>query len=590
MINDILPRSLGGEGGGEVDNVRIDPEDTSRSGQSEAARPLSTVSGTRSALVLGALSFGVLGTVMFAANQAFLHGRVSQLAGDTIQYAAASLFGLVLIRTATRVIGDRLVHNILWTGLFFIVVSSVLNVTNDVRALNAWPLLGIDSRLNGPVKEACELLSIVIVLIALVAAILSLKKTRDELFLKHEALLAEVAKREESEAKRAELEQQFRQAQKLEAIGQLTGGIAHDFNNLLQVINGYTEMAMEAPEDELHAREALMAISSAGERATRLVSQLLTFSRRQVMRLEYLDVNDTIANLLKLLGRVIGEDIQLEWRPGVRVGTIHADRGMLEQTLMNLCVNARDAMSRGGNLTIATRDVSYEDELPCPDQPWAKPGRYVLLSVSDTGCGMNAEVLEHVFEPFFTTKEAGSGTGLGLATVYGIVRQHAGMIDVASEPGRGTTFSLYWPVSEAETETPEFEGAEDNASRGTETILLVEDDEAVRRLARTLLERAGYTVLTAQNGTEALKLLDARGKDVELAILDVVMPEMGGREVYERMNKLRPGLRVLFASGYSEGGVHTNFVVDTGLNLLQKPFTHATLLHAVRNALDHPVV
>ena len=542
----------------------------------------------RRALILGAVTLAVLGTVTFTANQFFLAGLVSQLIGDVTQYVAICLFGLVLLRTTSYVVGDRLVRNILWVALFFIVVSSVLNVTNDIRALDAWPLLGIESHLNFPVKEACELLAIVATLTALVAAILTLKKTRDELFVQHEQLLAEVAEREKTEAEHAKLEQQLRQVQKLEAIGQLTGGVAHDFNNLLQVINGYTEIAMMGIEEGHEVRDALEEVGKAGAQAARLVSQLLLFSRRQIMRPEHLDANETIANLLKMLGRVIGEHIQLEWRPGARIGMLHADRGMIEQTLMNLCVNARDAMPEGGVLMIATRNISSVDELPCADQPWVIPGRYVLLSVSDTGCGMNAEIVDHIFEPFFTTKESGSGTGLGLATVYGIIKQHAGMIHVASEPGRGTTFSLYWPVSEPEAEATVVAATEDISPGGTETILLVEDDEAVLDLARKILERSGYTVVTARNGAEAVAQISANGDDVDLAILDVVMPQMGGREAHEHMRKLRPGLKVLFASGYSPGGVHTNFVLDAGLNLIQKPFAQGALLHAVRKALDHP--
>jgi CheY-like chemotaxis protein len=261
---------------------------------------------------------------------------------------------------------------------------------------------------------------------------------------------------------------------------------------------------------------------------------------------------------------------------------------MVEQTLMNLCVNARDAMPEGGTLTIATHGVSYTDDLPEMDLHWAKAGRYVLLTVQDSGCGMDDEILEHIFEPFFTTKELGSGTGLGLATVYGIVKQHSGTIHVESEPGKGTTFSLYWPVSEQDAEITEVDVADSRTIRGTERILLVEDDEAVRELARTVLERAGFAITTAHNGAEAVATIQKNGDAFDLAILDVVMPRMGGREAYERMREMRPDLRVLFASGYSAGGVHTNFVLDSSLNLLQKPFSPRALLQAVRRTLDRP--
>jgi PAS domain S-box-containing protein len=384
-----------------------------------------------------------------------------------------------------------------------------------------------------------------------------------------------------------DLEEQYRQAQKMEAIGQLTGGVAHDFNNLLQVINGGTEMAMQDLEAGHPARESLADVAKAGERAARLVSQLLLFSRRQIMQPEFLDLNETVTNLIKMLGRVIGEHIQLQWHPGTHAGTIHADRGMVEQALMNLCVNARDAMPGGGRLTIETGAVVIDDHY-CTTHSWAKPGRYGVLCVSDTGCGIDQETLEHIFEPFFTTKATGKGTGLGLATVYGIVRQHDGMIDAYSEPGSGAAFKLYWPLHGDARATVSRSAVEVEFRGGMETILLVEDDERVRHLARTMLERAGYRVLTAGDGAEAVALFKERGEDVEMAILDVVMPKMGGREAYEQMQALRPGLRALFASGYNEDSIHTGFVLDEGLSFVQKPFTRQALLYAVRETLDKP--
>jgi CheY-like chemotaxis protein len=262
---------------------------------------------------------------------------------------------------------------------------------------------------------------------------------------------------------------------------------------------------------------------------------------------------------------------------------------MIEQTLMNLCVNARDAMPDGGTLTIATRDISRQSDAGAGEMSLSSAERYVLLRVSDTGCGMSAEVLEHIFEPFFTTKELTSGTGLGLATVYGIVKQHGGTIRVASEVGQGSTFEVFWPVSGAQGEIAEVKPRLDGAQRGTEKILLVEDDEAVRDLTRTILERAGYTIVTARNGTEAVDAIRRDARDVSLAIMDVVMPEMGGCEAYECMRKVRPDLKVLFASGYRAGGIHSNIVLDTPLNLLQKPFAPGELLHAVRGTLDRPL-
>jgi CheY-like chemotaxis protein len=305
------------------------------------------------------------------------------------------------------------------------------------------------------------------------------------------------------------------------------------------------------------------------------------------MRVESLDLNEAVADLLKMLGRVIGEHVQLQWHPGAKMGAIHADRGMIEQALMNLCVNARDAMPEGGTLTIETQEVTLDEDF-CAIHSWANPGRYAVLSVSDTGCGMPPDILEHIFEPFFTTKEREKGTGLGLATVYGIIKQHNGLIDVSSELHRGTVFRLYWPLSEtAQRATPA--AVEPPIPGGKETILLAEDDEMVRWLAKRMLEQAGYTVLMAENGEEAVALYQQQGDRIALAVMDVVMPKTSGYEAYTQMLALRPGLRVLFASGYSEKVIPAGILADERLPLIQKPFTRAVLLRAVRETLDRPV-
>jgi signal transduction histidine kinase/ActR/RegA family two-component response regulator len=389
---------------------------------------------------------------------------------------------------------------------------------------------------------------------------------------------------------RERLEEQYRQAQKMEAVGQLTGGVAHDFNNLLQVINGGTEMAMMDLEAEHPAREALQEVSEAGQRAARLVEKLLLFSRRQTMHPMVLDLNEAVADLLKMLRRVIGETVRLEWHPGDDVGAVHADHSMVEQALMNLCVNARDAMPEGGTLTIETENVMVDEEY-CASHSSAVPGRYSLLTVSDTGEGMDRETLGRAFEPFFSTKEIGKGTGLGLATVYGIVKQHGGMINVYSEPGQGTVFKLYWPVVDSAAdlgEAPEEDDHDPSWAGGRETILLAEDNALVRRLARAILQRAGYTVVTAGSGTEAVSIAEEEGERLDLAILDVVMPDMGGREAYERIRGRRPNLKALFASGYSPNVVRGEFAVDRSLDLIQKPFGRHDLLRAVRRTLDRP--
>lgn len=382
---------------------------------------------------------------------------------------------------------------------------------------------------------------------------------------------------------RKNLEAQLNHARKMEAVGQLAGGVAHDFNNILQAIMGCTQLLADSPQATEQQRELLAEIHSSAQRAATLTRQLLAFSRRQVMQPEVLDLNRTIEDFLKMLRRVIGEHIRLDFLPGSHLGSVYADRSMMEQVIMNLCVNARDAMPGGGVLAIETENVRIDPEY-CGTHVWAKPGRYILLSVTDTGCGMDAATIEHVFEPFFTTKPEGKGTGLGLSTVYGIVKQHDGMISAYSEPGKGTTFKIYLPLCERDAETigSKIEGL---ATGGSETILLAEDDEAVRRLAERILERAGYRVLTAASGDEAVALFKRNAGRIDLLLFDVVMPGMGGHEAYEQIHGLRPDVPVLFSSGYSENAVHTNFVLHNGLALIQKPYARDELLRAVRRAL-----
>ena len=384
--------------------------------------------------------------------------------------------------------------------------------------------------------------------------------------------------------KREELEDQLRQSQKMEAVGQLAGGIAHDFNNLLQAILGYGEMAGAQIEAGTPVSEYLGEMLKAGRRATTLVSQLLAFSRRQVLQMENLDLNEVIADLMKMIRRVIGEHIALDVRPGRDVGAVRADRGQLAQILTNLCVNARDAMPEGGVITIETENVRIDQEY-CESHAWASPGRYTLLSVTDSGCGMDEETLARSFEPFFTTKEQGKGTGLGLSTVYGLVKQHDGQIDVYSEVGRGTRFKIYLPMVDSPAAAPD-EKTEGSVLGGSETILLAEDDEMVLKLSDAILTRAGYTVLPAVDGKDAIAVFEAHGAAIDLAILDVVMPKLGGRAVFERIHAERPELRILFASGYSINAIHTNFILDEGLTLIQKPYQRADLLRKVRQTLD----
>jgi len=384
--------------------------------------------------------------------------------------------------------------------------------------------------------------------------------------------------------RRRQVEQQLRQAQKMEAVGQLAGGIAHDFNNLLQVINGNIELALSEVGDKHPARESLDDVARAGRMAADLVRQLLAFSRRQVMKPERLDMNTIISNLFKMLRRIIGENIEIEFTPGRDLDRILADRGMVEQILINLCVNSRDAMPNGGKLSIETENVSITEDF-CVRHPWAKLGRYVLIRIADSGHGMDRKTLQRIFEPFFSTKEKNKGTGLGLSTVYGIIKQHGGMIHVYSEPQKGSLFKAYLPAAEGELEPAEPEEYKEIAG-GEETILLAEDDDMVRNLAVDILERAGYSVMGAGDGEEALNMFKRKAEEIDLLILDVVMPKLGGRKAYERMRKTRKDVPVIFSSGYSEKGVHTGFVLDEGLELIQKPFGAADLLQIVRRVLD----
>ena len=384
---------------------------------------------------------------------------------------------------------------------------------------------------------------------------------------------------------RKHLEQQLRQAQKMEAIGQLAGGIAHDFNNMLTVISGYSELVLATLPPGDPQRGNIEQIKQAGERAAALTRQLLAFSRRQVLEPKVLDLNAVATNMDKMLQRLIGENIALVTvlKPGL--GRVKADPGQVEQVIMNLAVNARDAMPRGGKLTIETADVEL-DEAYARNHITVKPGPYVMLAVSDTGCGMDAQTQTRVFEPFFTTKEKGKGTGLGLSTVYGIVKQSGGYIWVYSEVGRGTTCKIYLPRVEEALGTSQPGAFPASVLRGSETVLLAEDEEVVRSLASRVLRENGYTVLEASNGEEALQLCAQQRGTIRLVMTDVVMTGMSGRELAERLHVAHPEMTVLFTSGYTDEAVVRHGILDTGVAFLQKPFTPDALLHKVREVLD----
>ena len=391
------------------------------------------------------------------------------------------------------------------------------------------------------------------------------------------------------ERKRAEealrqSEERLRQAQKMEAVGRLAGGVAHDFNNLLTVISSYSDLLLEDLGSDDPRRDDVEQIRKAADGAAALTRQLLAFSRQQVLQPKALDLKATVAGTEKLLKRLIGEDIQLATFLAPDLGVVNADPGQIEQIIINLAVNARDAMPAGGRLPIEAANVDMDEEYVRGHAP-AGPGRYVMLALSDTGIGMDEPTKARIFEPFFTTKEAGKGTGLGLATVYGIVKQSGGFIWVYSEPGRGTTFKVYLPRIEEPAE-PAAAPTATVELRGTETVLVVEDAPSVRMVTRQVLERYGYTVLEASNGATALRLAAKHHGRIHLLLTDVVMPGLSGRQLAQQLAQLRPDLKVLYASGYTDNAILHHGILESGIAYLQKPFTPETLGRSVRQVLD----
>lgn len=399
------------------------------------------------------------------------------------------------------------------------------------------------------------------------------------------AVNRDITERKQAEKAQAKLEEQLRQAQKMESIGRLAGGVAHDFNNLLTVIQGYCGLMQAQISSESPLLEDLKQIQRAGERATALTRHLLAFSRKQILAPTTLDLNSLVTNLRKMLERLIGEDITLSTvlQPGL--WTITADPGQIEQVIMNLAVNARDAMPTGGMLTIETSNVQL-DENYLRTQLGAPSGPCVMLVVTDTGCGMDESTRAQIFEPFFTTKELGKGTGLGLATAYGIIKQSGGDITVYSEPGQGATFKLYLPASEIAANGLAVPAANPVTHGGNETILLVEDEETVRKLARTALQGKGYVILEASHGGEALSLFEQHQGLIDLLVTDVVMPQMSGRELAEQLKTFQPQLKVLFMSGYTDDAIVRHGLLTAEVEYLSKPFSLNVLASKVREVLD----
>jgi len=398
-----------------------------------------------------------------------------------------------------------------------------------------------------------------------------------------QALTRAVHEAREREERR-KLEVQLSQSQKMEAIGQLAGGIAHDFNNLLTVIAGFAELALSRVKPDAPIADDIREIRVAEERAAELTRQLLAFSRKQIIAPRVLDLAEVVRGVEKLLRRVIGEDLELRVVSPPTLGHVKADRSQVEQVILNLVVNARDALPRGGKITIETADTEL-DEAYARSHVAVTPGPYVMLAVSDTGVGMSAETKARLFEPFFTTKEKGRGTGLGLATVYGIVKQSGGNIWVYSEPGRGSTFKVYLPRVMEPLDQPAPPRAE-APKGGSESVLVVEDDPGVRQLVVHVLRGQGYDVTEAKDSDEAQRLCEDLSRPLQLLVTDVVMPGMGGRDLSRRIQQVRPGLKVLFVSGYTSDAIVHHGVLEPGLAFLQKPFTPQQLAERVRSILD----
>lgn len=381
------------------------------------------------------------------------------------------------------------------------------------------------------------------------------------------------------------LEEQLRQAQKLESIGRLAGGIAHDFNNLLTIISGRAELLLLQQPNDAQLRASLHPISEAAKRATALTGQLLAYGRRQILEQKPLDLNKVVCSASEMLQPLIGEDVELKMVTATDLPLVKTDQARLEQVIMNLAVNARDAMPRGGKLTIETATVTLDAEYARQHMD-AVPGNYVMLAVSDTGIGMDEQTRARIFEPFFTTKELGKGTGLGLAVVYGIVKQSGGNIWVYSEPGKGTCFKVYLPVAGVSDSEKPRKCEPDIIARGSETVLLVEDEGEVRALARESLERSGYRVLEASNGNEALEVCEHCPERIDLLLTDVVMPGMSGLELAKRLASLQPDMKVLYTSGYTDDTVIRHGALESGMAYIQKPFGSTTLSGKVREVLD----
>lgn len=396
----------------------------------------------------------------------------------------------------------------------------------------------------------------------------------------------DITARKRVEAEQEKLKIQLLQAQKMESVGRLAGGVAHDFNNMLSIILGNTDILMEETDPNGLYFENLQEIFKAANRSAKLTKQLLAFARKQVVSPKVLILNEVIDEMLKMLRRLIGEDIDLKWLPGEGLNPVKMDPSQLDQILANLCVNARDAIKSVGKITIETGNVNLDEEY-CKDHIEAITGDYVMIAVTDDGAGMDKATLGNIFDPFFTTKDADRGSGLGLSTVFGIVKQNNGFINVYSEPGQGTTFKLYFPRHIMETSHGNGEASQPATYLGTETILLVEDEPSIIRLTRMMLERLGYTILSAPTPKEAIKIASQAGVQIDLLITDVVMPDMNGKNLAKEITKQFPDLKCLFMSGYTANIIANHGILDNGVHFISKPFSKQQLAKKVRDVLDN---
>lgn len=396
-------------------------------------------------------------------------------------------------------------------------------------------------------------------------------------------VMSDISERKEAEEEREKMRAQLHQAQKLEAVGRLAGGVAHDFNNMLGIIIGHAEMALDemAPEDS--HRDELIQIEKAAKRSAQLTRQLLAFARKQTISPRILDLNETASGIMTMLRRLIGEDIDLQWKPGPGVWPVKMDPSQIDQVLANLAVNSRYAIEGVGTLAVETANVTFDEDY-CRTREGGTPGDYVMLAVSDTGAGMDRETLDHLFEPFFTTREVGKGTGLGLATVYGIIRQNGGFIDVYSKPGQGATFRIYLPRAWKAVPVEAGPIAGKNLG-GNETVLLVEDEQSILKMGKRILDRYGYQVLAASSPEEALRMARDHPGPIHLLITDVVMPQMSGKDLKDQLQVIKPGFKCFFMSGYTRDIIARRGVLDEGIDFLEKPFSVKTLAEKVREVL-----